>query len=284
LKNMSKQEAPMNAFVLNINKQIEKVKQLFDNNDRVGLRLLDLPVRELMVRAKGSGDEAVKASYLLEISNEIGKLSSGASASVQQLSDSAKEDWKKVHDVNLSMSEIMKVVNATRDQANMRMDSWREAKEQVRKQIQGIGTTVPAPTSTNIDNMNPLNIKQGSQTQQHIDSGAATTVPAKDGGNFLKFNDPQQGLTAGWDLLFNSGAYNNMTVDGAMKKWSNNGYGGNIIPNLAGRKVSSLSQPERTQLILAMMKSEGTAVRTGTDKASGKRVAQLKSGQTVYVE
>ncbi len=139
LKNMTKQEAPMSAFVLNINKQIDKVQQLYNNNDRVGLRLLDLPVRELRVRAKGSGDEAVKSSYLLEISNEIGKLSSGASGSVQQLSDSAKEDWKKVHDVNLSMKEIMKVVNATREQANMRMQSWREAKQEVRQSLGSVG-------------------------------------------------------------------------------------------------------------------------------------------------
>ncbi len=139
LRNMTKQEAPMEAFVGNINKQIDKVKQLYDNNDRTGLRLIDLPVRELKMRAVGSGDEAVKASYLLEISNEIGKLSSGASASVQQLSDSAKEDWKKVHDPNLSLSEIMKVVNATRDQANMRLSTWKAAKETVRNQIKSIG-------------------------------------------------------------------------------------------------------------------------------------------------
>jgi hypothetical protein len=138
LKNMTKQEAPMSAFVLNINQQIAKVEELYKLNDRVGLRLIDRPVRELRVIARGSGDEAVKASYLLEISNEIGKLSSGASASVQQLSDSAKEDWKKVHDPNLSFKEIMKVVNATRDQANMRMTTWREAKQEVRKNIQSL--------------------------------------------------------------------------------------------------------------------------------------------------
>lgn len=147
LKNMAKQEAPMDAFVGNINKQIAKVKQLYDNNDRTGLRMLDLPVRELKTRALGSGEEAVKASYLLEISNEIGKLSSGASASVQQLSDSAKEDWKKVHDVNLSMKDIMTIVNATRDQANMRMESWRDAKQDVRRQLGEIGIKGPRPTA-----------------------------------------------------------------------------------------------------------------------------------------
>ena len=93
----------------------------------------------------------VKASYLLEISNEIGKLSSGASGSVQQLSDSAKEDWKKVHDVNLSMKDIMQIVNATRDQANMRMSTWRQAKEEVRSQIKNVGIpSVPEAQPFNV--------------------------------------------------------------------------------------------------------------------------------------
>lgn len=153
LKNMSKQEAPMSAFVLNINKQISKVEEMYKANDRTGLRLLDTPLRDLKVKALGSGDEAVKASYLLEISNEIGKLSSGASGSVQQLSDSAKEDWKKVHDVNLSLKEITKVLNGTREQANMRMQSWRDAKEEVRKSLGSIGET-NAPSS----NVKPFDV------------------------------------------------------------------------------------------------------------------------------
>jgi hypothetical protein len=139
LRNMKKQEAPMEAFVSNINRQISKVEELYQKDDRTGLRLIDKPLRDLKVLAKGSGDEAVKASYLLEISNEIGKLSGGSSASVQQLSDSAKEDWKKVHDVNLSLAEIMKVVNATRDQANMRLETWKSAGEVVRQNIASIG-------------------------------------------------------------------------------------------------------------------------------------------------
>jgi len=148
LKNMTKQEAPMSAFVLNINKQIGKLQELYTDANRTGLRVFDYPIRELTMKAKGSGKEASIASYLLEVSNEIGKLSSGASASVQQLSDSAKEDWKKVHDPNLSMKEILLVLNSTRDQANMRMSTWREAKEEVRKTMRFLGTPEKDETTT----------------------------------------------------------------------------------------------------------------------------------------
>jgi hypothetical protein len=147
LSNMTKQEAPMSAFVGNINKQIAKLQTLISDADRTGLRLADLPLRELRLKAKGSGKEAVISSYLLEVSNEIGKLSSGASASVQQLSDSAKEDWKKVHDPNLSAKELMIVLNGTRDQANMRMATWRDAKEEVRNQLRNIGVQETPTTS-----------------------------------------------------------------------------------------------------------------------------------------
>ena len=287
LNNMTKQEAPMSAFVKNINLQIGKISELFNNNDRVGLRLLDLPVRDLKVKALGSGEEAVKASYLLEISNEIGKLSSGSSASIQQLSDSAKEDWKKVHDVNLSLKDIMTVVNATRDQANMRINTWRDAKEEVRNAIKGLGENTPEQPSPNRnDNNNPLHLKLGSQTQQHIDSGAATidNTTAKDGGNFLKFNDPQQGLTAAWDLLFNSPTYNKLSVNDAMLKWSNKGYGGDVVPELRGKKIADLTRPERSQLIIGMMKREGTLKRTGVDVDTGRKVALLSNGAQIYVE
>jgi hypothetical protein len=235
LKNMAKQEAPMAAFVGNINKQIDKVAQLYNNNDRVGLRLIDLPIRELKVRAVGSGDEAVKASYLLEISNEIGKLSSGASGSVQQLSDSAKEDWKKVHDVNLPFSEIMKIVNATRDQANMRIQSWRDAKEEVRGSIQGIGT------QTNNGGNNPGNIMK----------------PGGESSGLRNYNSPEEGLIAIPHLLLTDKNYKGKTVDQAMRTYSNNGYGGEIVPDIQNKPVANLTAPEMTRVTQAIIKHEG---------------------------
>ncbi len=146
LKNMTKQEAPMNAFVMNINKQISKLEQVFAEADRTGIRAADWTMRQVRTKAKGSGNEAVIASYLMEISSEIGKLSTGASASIQQLGERAREDWNKVHDPNLSWSEISKVLNATRDQANMRMSTWRDAKNVVRGELGMMGVEAPVQT------------------------------------------------------------------------------------------------------------------------------------------
>jgi len=259
LKNMSKQEAPMAAFVGNINKQIDKVSALYDNNDRTGIRLLDLPVRELKVRAVGSGEEAVKASYLLEISNEIGKLSSGASGSVQQLSDSAKEDWKKVHDVNLSFKEIMKVVNATRDQANMRMQSWRDAKEEVRSMIGGLGTSGPSAGGEN----NPGNIMN----------------PGGESSGRRNYNSPEEGKIAIPILLLTDKNYKGKTVDSAMRTYSNNGYGGEIVPEIQNKPLTSLTAPEMTKLTQAIIKREGnpkTQQATPGSQPSVYKIGEIK--------
>jgi hypothetical protein len=138
LKNMTKQEAPMEAFVMNIGEQINKVQQLYNEVDRAGVRLVDLPLRELKVRALGSGKEANLASYLIEISNEIGKLSTGSSASIRELSDSAQEQWAKIHDKNLSFKDIMIVLNGTRDQGNMRISTWRKSIDNVKQEMEGL--------------------------------------------------------------------------------------------------------------------------------------------------
>jgi hypothetical protein len=145
LKNMTKQEAPMSAFVMNINEQINKVEQIYNEVDRTGARLVDLPIRELKTKAMGSGKEANLASYLIEISNEIGKLSTGSSASIRELSESAQKQWGKIHDPNLSFKEIMTVLNGTRDQGNMRLDTWRKSIGNVEQEMNGLLGDKPKP-------------------------------------------------------------------------------------------------------------------------------------------
>jgi hypothetical protein len=124
LQKMTGQGNRMQAFVDNIGLQIEEVKKLYNEVDRTGVRLVDLPKRELAIRAKGSGKEAAIASYLMEVSREIGKLSTNSTDSIAELSVEAQKKWDKIHDPNLSISELMPVLDATNSQANMRMSTW----------------------------------------------------------------------------------------------------------------------------------------------------------------
>ena len=79
---------------------------------------------------------------------------------------------------------------------------------------------------------NPYNIKLGRGTQHWVDEGLAEVgETAQDGRKFIKFNDPQVGERAGLELLQGPG-YRELTVDAAMKRWSNNGYGAEIAKDI----------------------------------------------------
>ena len=76
-------------------------------------------------------------------------------------------------------------------------------------------------------NNNPGNIKFGAFAEQY---GATKGAEATDGGNFAIFPDEATGQQAMVDLL-QSPNYRDLTLDQAMKRWSNNGYGAEIIKN-----------------------------------------------------
>jgi hypothetical protein len=119
-----KQRGAAESFANNLNGQIDKVNSMMnDVIKRVGTRAVDMPLVALKKGFIGSGQERVLESYLMEISREIGKLSTGSQASVAELSVDAQEKWDKIHDPNLSMKELKKILEATRDQATIRVKS-----------------------------------------------------------------------------------------------------------------------------------------------------------------
>jgi hypothetical protein len=126
LKNQEKIYGMMGGFVLNINKQINQVDTIMEKLNRLDVRALDMPLRELNTRIIGSGQEKVLQSYLMEISREIGKLSAGSSASIAELSVEAQKKWDSIHDPNLSLKQLKLILQATQEQANMRLDSSKE--------------------------------------------------------------------------------------------------------------------------------------------------------------
>jgi hypothetical protein len=136
------------GFVSNLNQQIDRVgKMKSDIIGRVGTRALDLPMREWKTKFVGSGNEQILGSYLMEISNEIGKISTGSQASIAELSTTAQERWNKIHDPNLSLGELMKVLDATREQANMRDKSVKQQILKIIKEMSELGTSGKNPTT-----------------------------------------------------------------------------------------------------------------------------------------
>lgn len=124
LQQQQKNRGAMGSFVQNINGQVDKLETI--GNDivsRIGVRAMDIPIRKLKTSAIGSGDERVFEAYMKEISAEIYKLSQGSTASVAMLPEQGRKEWEKIHDVNLSMNELNKVLRGTREMANIRLKS-----------------------------------------------------------------------------------------------------------------------------------------------------------------
>jgi hypothetical protein len=114
--------------------------------------------------------------------------------------------------------------------------------------------TIPEGTIASRTN-NPLNIKF-SQTMAGFgatDSG----IVATDGGSFCAFNTPEEGLKAGISLLQTN--YGSLTVEAAMRRWSNQSYGAEISSLDPHQLFSSLSDSQMQQLTSSMAQRESGA-------------------------
>lgn len=106
----------LGAFIRNIDAQVSHVNELLtkaSNDDRVkrsGIRMLNVPWRDFQTTIMGDANEAVLATYLKEISNEITKITSGATESIAQLPEGAREAWDKIHDPTMPISELLKLI------------------------------------------------------------------------------------------------------------------------------------------------------------------------------
>jgi hypothetical protein len=135
-----KQRGAMGNFVSNINRQLRRIEELEKEAiNRVGIRALDVPLRELNVRFKGSGHERALESYTSEISSEISKLMQGSQASIQQLPVEMQKKWDKIHDPNLSWKELKVILDTTRRQANDRLTAVDEEIAFTQGKMRGYG-------------------------------------------------------------------------------------------------------------------------------------------------
>lgn len=104
--------------------------------------------------------------------------------------------------------------------------------------------------------LNPGNIKYGNFAAKY---GAIPGRRATDGGVFAKFPTVEAGLQAQKDLL-TSGSYANLTVADAMRRWSNSGYGADLYPQVANKKMKDLTPQELNELILRQTKRESPTI------------------------
>lgn len=113
----------MGSFVKNMDYQINRVKGISKDIQSFDSRLLNVPRRAFLAKVKGSANQAKYDMYLTEIENEIGKLSTGSAASISELSVGAQQKWEKIHDKNLSIKDMLSLLEETNKAGKMRLQS-----------------------------------------------------------------------------------------------------------------------------------------------------------------
>ena len=144
---LQKQASSMGSFVNNIEQQIDKVQVLSKDLKSYDSRLLNIPLRTLRGKIAGSALQSKYDLYLAEIESEIGKLATGSTASIAELSVTAQQRWEKIHDKNLSIKDMLSLLDETKAAARMRMKSVDDELEKTRRKMRTRGI-VPENSDT----------------------------------------------------------------------------------------------------------------------------------------
>jgi hypothetical protein len=134
-----KQLGSMGSFVKNMDSQIAKVGELSKKISTFDTRLLNMPLRAVRGRIVGSPQQAKYDMYLAEIESEIGKLATGAAGSVSELSVGAQEKWAKIHDKNLSINDMLQLLQETSAAGKLRMKSVNDQLQETRDAMKNRG-------------------------------------------------------------------------------------------------------------------------------------------------
>jgi len=136
---LQKQASSMGSFVSNIEQQIDKVHALSSDLKTYDTRLMNVPLRAMRGKIQGSPLQAKYDMYLAEIESEIGKLATGSTASIAELSATAQNKWEKIHDKNLSVKDMLSLLDETKAAARMRMKSVDDELEKTRRKMRSRG-------------------------------------------------------------------------------------------------------------------------------------------------
>lgn len=142
LANQQKLRDMMASFVINMNAQVDRLETVLNDVTRLDTRLANIPIRNWAMTVKGSAAESKVSMYLTEISNEIGKLSTGSSASVAELSEAAQKKWDKIHDPNLSIKDLISLLKETKHAGNLRLKSTDSVISDTKRRLKGSGKPV----------------------------------------------------------------------------------------------------------------------------------------------
>jgi hypothetical protein len=161
LQDLTKREALIGSFVARIDKTGDEVlKPLIKKYDLQNPKFVNVPLVKLD-QIMGSGDLASLRLALNSYSQEIGKVEFNA-LGIQQLTDAASKIMNSIHDENMSVGELTKVINTGRDLGRTALQAITEQKGQLKQGTFTDYGTKPTPKKENFDtHINDASKKHG---------------------------------------------------------------------------------------------------------------------------
>jgi len=100
-------------------------------------RILNMSTREFNKRFVGVANINIYDMLVSAISTENAKLQAGGAGSVAQVAEGARVDMKRIHDDNLPVSEMLKLMSATREEGGNRIKALNDTGAEIKKRMQG---------------------------------------------------------------------------------------------------------------------------------------------------
>jgi hypothetical protein len=133
---LQKNYGAMNAFINNIDGQVNRIKQLakkLPSADRA--RIFNVPINEARRIIFGDPKLSAYRMYITEIASEAGKLAQGSQASVSQLGEGARETWDKIHDKNMPLSKMIELLDEVENAGKIRKQGQEKAISDAKRRL-----------------------------------------------------------------------------------------------------------------------------------------------------
>jgi hypothetical protein len=125
----------MGSFTANMDLQINRITELSQGLKTFDTRLLNIPLRAVRGKIIGTPLQSQYDLLLAEIEREAAKLATGSTASVAELSATAQNRFDELHDKNLAVKDMLKVLQETSHLAKMRYKSVNDQLARTRKKL-----------------------------------------------------------------------------------------------------------------------------------------------------
>lgn len=126
----------MKSFIKNVDSQVKRVKELTTRIPQADLpRFLNMPYNEAIRAFLGDAELAKYRMYIANIETEISKVASGATGSVREPSVALQAKYAKIHDKNMPVSEMLKLVDETVYDGKLRLQSVEDQLKETRSRM-----------------------------------------------------------------------------------------------------------------------------------------------------